>query len=213
MSNLITTTKDIQRHYGLEVDGIYGPVTAAAVWNGINREAGEAAQTQVLPDAPAVGGWQNGLDGRTVANIQTLDPKVRDNYGKYMRLAKATAATVGCDYVLISGDRTWEEQDEMYAQGRTKPGNRVTKARGGSSNHKFKVAGDAGVFRGKAYLDNSDRKMAAKVHKMCSVHAKACGLDWGGSWKSFTDLPHYEFPTGLSMKAKRKKFSKEGSIV
>jgi peptidoglycan L-alanyl-D-glutamate endopeptidase CwlK len=51
------------------------------------------------------------------------------------------------------------------------------------------------------------------VHKACSEHAKACGLEWGGSWSGFKDLPHYEVATGLSMAAKRKLFSEKGSVL
>jgi hypothetical protein len=44
--------------------------------------------------------------------------------------------------------RSFAEQDALYAQGRTKPGKIVTKARGGFSNHNFGVAFDIGVFKG-----------------------------------------------------------------
>lgn len=222
-TDLISTTKNIQRHVGAVADGIYGPLTAAAIWRELNKDAVDVedvtAKTQSAPDDK----WKEGLDARTISNIETLDPKVRENFAQFTRLANATAATLGCSYVMIGGDRSWQEQDELYKIGRTvkgadvtkaRPmGRKVTNARGGSSNHNFKVAGDYGVFRGKAYLDNSDPKTAAKVHRMCSEHAAACGLEWGGSWKSFKDLPHYEFSTGLTMAQKRAKFSKEGSIV
>ena len=89
----------------------------------------------------------------------------------------------------------------------------MTNAKGGYSNHNFKIAGDFGVFRGKAYLDNTDAAFAAKVHKACSVHAVACGLEWGGTWKGFKDLPHYEVGTGLSMAEKRKRMAARGSVL
>jgi len=43
---------------------------------------------------------------------------------------------------LISGLRTYEEQDALYAQGRTAPGPKVTNAPGGHSNHNFGLAFD-----------------------------------------------------------------------
>ena len=54
--------------------------------------------------------------------------------------------------------RTYAEQNELYAQGRTKPGPIVTKAKGGYSNHNFATAFyDIGIFSpdGKHYLDES----------------------------------------------------------
>lgn len=43
---------------------------------------------------------------------------------------------------VTQGVRTWAQQDALYAQGRTTPGNIVTKARGGWSWHNFGMAVD-----------------------------------------------------------------------
>jgi peptidoglycan L-alanyl-D-glutamate endopeptidase CwlK len=198
MSDIINTIKSIQRYVGVTADGVFGPVTASAVWRDLNEDS----------DQGSVIGDQEDLDERTLRNIATLDPKCRDRFVQFARLAKATAATLGCDYVMISGNRSYAEQDVLYNSGRG-----VTKARGGYSNHNFGIAGDFGVFRGKAYLDDTDAAMAAKVHKACSVHAAACGLAWGGSWNSFKDLPHYEVETGLTLAAKRTLMKGKGSVL
>lgn len=198
--------RDIQRHVGVAADGIFGPLSAAAVWRDLNREA-----------AVESGDAHHDLDARTMRNIDSLDVKARDLFVSFARRAAATAATLGCDYVAISGNRSWEEQDALYAQGRSRPGSRVTNARGGQSNHNFGIALDFGVFRGvgslRRYLDTDDPALAAKVHKACSEHAASCGLVWGGSWTSFKDLPHFEVDTGLSMVQKRARFKKEGSVL
>ena len=68
------------------------------------------------------------LDARTVAAIQTLDANARDRFVKFALLANATAATYGCTYLMISGNRTWAEQDALFAQGRSTPGRIVTNA-------------------------------------------------------------------------------------
>lgn len=202
--NLPDTIKAIQRHYGLDVDGVAGPETMGAIWRDINE----------VPDmdAHAIPGSTD-MDARTAANLATLDPKARDRFTQFYNLANATAATYGCTYVLIGGNRTWEEQDALYAIGRSKPGTRVTNAKGGQSNHNFGIGGDFGVFRGKSYLDDSNPELAAKVHKACSMHAVACGLLWGGAWTSITDLPHYEVDTGLTMMAKRNLYKSKGSVL
>lgn len=54
-----------------------------------------------------------------------------------------------------SGLRTYEEQNALYAQGRTAPGNKVTNAKGGFSNHNFGIAFDIGIFEGAKYLGDS----------------------------------------------------------
>lgn len=207
MSELIKRTRAIQRMVGADPDGIYGPLTAGAIWRELNRLSSDSEAEPPEEEA------EHGLDERTLGYIDTLDPKVRENFRHFARLAKATAATLGCDYIMISGNRTWAEQNELYAQGRTKPGKRVTNARGGFSNHNFGIAGDFGVFRNGAYMDNDNPALAAKVHKACSQHAATCGLEWGGSWNSLKDLPHYEIPTGLTSRQKRNVFEKRGSIV
>src|SRR5215207_9435814 len=42
---------------------------------------------------------------------------------------------VGYTYKVTSAYRSNAEQDALYAQGRTKPGSKVTNARGGQSKH------------------------------------------------------------------------------
>lgn len=196
--NLPANIKSIQRAVGAEADGVFGPTTAALVWRALHDADDE---TREMPAG-------DGLDPRSLETLLTLDAKAHEAFTDFYNLANATAATLGCAYVMISGNRTWEEQDRLFAK---VP--QVTRARGGQSNHNFGIAADFGVFMGKAYLDDTKPELAAKVHKACSVHAAGCGLEWGGSWKSFTDLPHYEVATGLSMAAKREKFKKGGSVL
>lgn len=147
-------------------------------------------------------------DARTLKNIATLDPKCQERFRAFAEEAKDVAAKFGCDYVMISGNRTWAEQDALFAR---RP--KVTNARGGQSNHNFGIAGDFGVFRGKEYVDETDPSLAHRVHKACAALAKEYGLEWGGAWKSFTDLPHYEVATGLTMVSKRKLYLEKGSVL
>ncbi len=213
MSDLRSITKDLQRELGLDADGVAGLVTIRAALAFVRASRMDDDQEK---EGPATSSATVELDARSEKVIAGLDPKARPMFRQFLCLAKATAATLGCDYVLISGNRTYTEQDALYAQGRTTEGKIVTKARGGFSNHNFGIAGDAAVFQGKLYLDGGTKAqaaLAAKVHKACSEHAKACGLEWGGSWSGFKDLPHYEIATGLSMAAKRKKFQEKGSVL
>lgn len=201
--SLVDDIKTIQRAVGADADGVFGPESAGLVL----RFLAQMEMTGSVGETPTL------LDERTAGNIGTLDAKCRDRFEQLTLVAKATAATFGCDYVMISGQRSWAEQDDLYARGRTKPGTVVTKARGGYSNHNFAIAGDYGVFRGKSYLDSTEPKLAAQVHAAVAVHARKLGFEWGGDWKSMKDFPHFEISTGLSMAEKRDIFKRKGSVL
>ena len=87
--------------------------------------------------------------------------------------------------------RTVAEQDALYAQGRTKPGNKVTNARGSSysSQHQWGIAFDFYRADGKgAYNEDGD------FFGRAATIAKNLGLAWGGDWKSIVDKPHVYLP-------------------
>lgn len=87
--------------------------------------------------------------------------------------------------------RTVKEQDDLYAQGRTKPGKIVTNARGStySSMHMWGVAFDICRNDGKGAY-NTSGGFFDKVGKI----GQSIGLEWGGSWKSIVDKPHFQLP-------------------
>lgn len=105
--------------------------------------------------------------------------------------------------------RTRAEQDDLYAKGRTKPGKIVTNAKGNtySSMHQWGVAFD---FYLKMDVDgdgsvsddafNNSTGLFEKVGKI----GQTIGLEWGGSWKSIKDLPHFQLPQFGSTPAKLK---------
>lgn len=211
--NLRRTIRDIQRQVGVEDDGIFGPVTAGAVMRALNAcEPGGADDRGIAGADSEIGGP---LDPRTLSHIATLDSAAVEPFRKFARLAEATAAAMGCEYKGISGLRTWKEQDALYAKGRTVPGPRVTNARAGYSWHNYGVALDFGVFRGESYVDADNPGLAARVHAACAVHADECGLEWGGNWTRFKDLPHYQV-AGLPSSPRaehRKRYAEEGTIL
>lgn len=199
--NLVDTIKQIQRAVGADADGVFGPVTAGRVLAELALgKTNFTADVKKLDDEV--------LDARTLEHIRSLDPKAQDRFAQFAKLAKATAATFGCDYIGIEGHRTWEEQDALYKQ---RP--KVTNAAGGYSNHNFGIAMDFGVFRGKSYLDAANKALADQVHSACAVHARKLGFDWGGDWPRFKDFPHYEISTGLTLEAKRLFYKAKGSVL
>ncbi|MGH9930463.1 MAG: M15 family metallopeptidase [Pyrinomonadaceae bacterium] len=109
------------------------------------------------------------------------------------KLAKGVTALIealaaqGLTVEVVQGLRTFAEQDALYAQGRKKPGQIVTNAKGGQSNHNYGLAVDLCPFvNGKPqWNDNAGfLRIGAEAAKQ--------GLEWGGNWKKFIDKPHVQ---------------------
>lgn len=163
----------VQRELGIDVDGKAGPQTWSAIYERVVNKKVDVQKPLVTIDA---------VDSRSEKVIATLLPEVQP-------IAQALiqkSVEMGINIKIISGLRTYEEQDALYAQGRTTPGNIVTNARGGHSNHNFGIAFDVGVFEGNKYLPESTK------YKVVGALGMDLGLEWGGNWKSIVDQPHFQ---------------------
>lgn len=147
------------------------------------------------------------IDARSAKNLATLLLKVQPTFANCLIALKKHFAEKGIDVRIICGTRTYAEQDELYAQGRTKPGQIVTKAKGGQSNHNFGIAVDVGLFRGKEYLGTDPL-----YREIGPIVAKFPQLEWGGAWK-FVDEPHIQYRTGLTLAQMRERVAAGKSIV
>ena len=108
-----------------------------------------------------------------------------------------TAAAAGHVLRVVSGYRSHEEQNALYAHGRTRPGSRVTNAVGGQSWHNFGLAVDlAPVIGGEVCWDEKKFDWS-----LIGKWARAAGLEWGGDWHSFKDRPHVQLTLNLSLAA------------
>lgn len=100
---------------------------------------------------------------------------------------EARCKAAGLNVLVTETFRTKSEQDALYAQGRTAPGNIVTNAKYPKSPHCWGVAFDfCRNVRGREY-DDSDG-----FFKKCGEIGKSLGLAWGGDFRSFVDKPHLE---------------------
>lgn len=179
-------------------DGHFGPITEQAVIE-FQRDAnltadgviGPATWAVLLPPAKAVppaakpasqGGSAEKVDERSEKVIATLHPQLHALARKFV----LAAAEQGVTIKLISGLRTYAEQDALYAKGRSTPGPKVTNARAGYSNHNFGLAFDIGVFSGGKYQPESP------LYKTVAHIGKWLGFEWGGDWTSIKDEPHYQ---------------------
>jgi hypothetical protein len=110
-------------------------------------------------------------------------------------------AEAGLAILITDGLRTWKEQDALYKKGRTVPpiGRKywVTVAKGGQSYHNFGLAFDIVVLNamGKADWNPKHPGWAAAGELGATL-----GLEWGGTWKKFKDLPHFQYTGGLSLR-------------
>lgn len=88
--------------------------------------------------------------------------------------------------------RSFAEQDDLYAQGRTKPGHIITNAKAGSSAHNYGLAFDgAPTIGGKPLWDEP---LNGPHWTKYGQLARASGLIWGGTWLTFKEGPHIEMP-------------------
>ncbi len=173
--------KAIQRKLKVDDDGKAGSETWGAIYATIVKPT-------VSGVAPAIA--ISKVDDRSEKNIGTLLPEVQP----IARALVQKAAANGIQIKIISGLRSYEQQDALYAQGRTAPGPKVTNARGGYSNHNFGIAFDVGVFSGNSYLPESPK------YKAVGVLGMDMGLEWGGNWTSVVDQPHFQLrPTWASV--------------
>lgn len=121
-------------------------------------------------------------------DISLLHPELQEIISVFLKKCAALDFKVGIS-------QTWRskaEQDELYAQGRTKPGSIVTRAKYPKSPHNWGVAFDIYRNDGKGAYYDAD----GWFRKVGQV-GKSCGLFWGGDFRTFVDQPHFEMPEYL----------------
>lgn len=192
----------VQRRLKIQQDGRAGPETWTAIYAALVKEQPPTTPLKISLSR---------VDDRSEKNIATLLPEVQP----FARALVQKAAANGIEIKVISGLRTYAEQDALYAKGRTVPGTKVvTNARAGHSNHNFGIAFDIGVFSGPRYFSESPK------YKAVGVLGTDLGLEWGGNWTSFVDEPHFQlrpqWASGLrerDMLAELRKRVQDGSPI
>lgn len=123
-------------------------------------------------------------------STQKLDPKLVDS-----RMVSAATMVVntlikkGYDARVVESYRPQSRQDELYAQGRTKPGKIITKTK--SSKHTEGKAVDIGLFdkEGNFVQDATTYKIIGDTLMELKLRDKVI---WGGDWG--WDSMHLELP-------------------
>jgi peptidoglycan L-alanyl-D-glutamate endopeptidase CwlK len=148
------------------------------------------------------------FDLRSEGNIQSLQPRAQENARTFLKEVNDRLGGGDVVFKIISGTRTYAEQDALFAQGRTRfPGPIVTRARGGQSNHNFGVAWDIGLFKAGQYIPESD------LYKKAGEIGKSLGLEWGGDWKTIQDEPHFQAIKESELASTRAKFESGEALI
>jgi len=123
--------------------------------------------------------------------LNSLHPQAKQLAEKLI----AECGKLGLEIKISSTWRTKAEQDALYAQGRTKPGSIITNAVYPQSQHCWGTAFD--FFRNDGVKNPNTGKVDGwydgdsfftKVGRI----GEKIGLEWGGSWTSFKDKPHFQ---------------------
>ncbi|MFC3420219.1 M15 family metallopeptidase [Salinicoccus hispanicus] len=121
---------------------------------------------------------------------------------EHAEILRQRAAQIGIVIRFTDGFRSFEEQDALFAQGRTTAGNIVTNARGGQSYHNYGLAVDYAIEVGPNVIwdieydgNGNGRSDWFEVAQI----AKELGFTWGGDWESFRDYPHLQMDFGYSL--------------
>lgn len=154
--------------------------------NGVWSQAVDDAEAKLMTIADQLAADFGVFDARSERCIRTLHPKAQRAAREFLTAVRNT----GVDARIISGTRTYAEQDALYKRGRfgdTSP--RVTNAKAGQSNHNFGIAWDIGIFAAGKYLTTKTPYKQAAAFRPAFV-------EWGGDWTTFPDLPHYQLSVG-----------------
>lgn len=140
------------------------------------------------------------LGERSLKNLQGVNPDL-------VKVIKTAITNSPVDFTVVCGLRTTAEQQAIYAQGRTKPGNIVTKADGirNLSNHQDEADGKKDglgsavdlypFFLGKVQVNHKDtiprlRDIAAHIKN--TANELGIEIEWGGDWVKMFDPPHFQ---------------------
>ncbi|HEY6026066.1 MAG TPA: M15 family metallopeptidase [Pseudolabrys sp.] len=106
----------------------------------------------------------------------------------------------GIEIRVVQGLRSWNEQDNLYAQGRTAPGKIVTNVKGGHSYHNFGLAVDCvpSTHTPDQPFD-PDWNASHPAWKRMSDVGISLGLVSGATWRTFPDAPHFQLSGRFKM--------------
>ena len=118
-----------------------------------------------------------------------FSPRSRDNLASchpdLQRLFNGVIEHVDC--TILEGHRSLERQQELYESG-------VTQVRRGRHNEYPSLAVDVAPWP----IDWQDLGRFRDFANFVKGYAASLDIpvEWGGDWKSFRDMPHWQLPVG-----------------
>lgn len=157
------------------------------------------------------------LDRHNRSKIDLAHPKLRGELENLIQDINENILTGNSKVRITHSLRTWKEQDDLYAQGRTKPGKKVTNAKGGDSYHNYAIAVDIcliinGVQASWDVKKDWDQDKQSDWMEVVKAF-KDKGWKWGGDWVKFKDMPHFEKTFGFTVKQLKEKYLRKDFIA
>ena len=169
--------------------------------DGLVRLDGEALARSIYTDLAARVQLRERVDGdlailldlHPAGRLQLLDDgNVHPDFAARVRDTLVRTREEGMSMQVNQVYRSVAGQDRLYAQGRTAPGDIVTRARGGPSWHNYGLAADVVFSTPQGQPDWPDVANWTRYGEIAGRQ----GLTWGGAWRS-PDRPHVEYHPGL----------------
>jgi peptidoglycan LD-endopeptidase CwlK len=124
------------------------------------------------------------LSNISLARLAAVEPHLAE------RIKQLDALAPELNIHVVQGLRTWNEQNDLYSQGRTTPGPIITDAPAGYSWHNYGLAVDIvpeEITPGQPDWNTSRPAWARLVALSGTV-----GLVSGSTWRTFPDWPHLQ---------------------
>lgn len=157
-------------------------------------------------------------DNISIQRAAKLHPKIRNEVPTIL----AEIQSKGIGIRITQGLRTFEEQANIYNQGRTLPGKIVSNAKPGSSFHQYGCAVDFCLLHSDGSVSFSmsedlNKNKLSDWKEVVNIF-KSHGWSWGGDWVHSKDTPHFEKTFGHTwqdmLKLKEdKKVDNEGYVL
>lgn len=157
----------------------------------------------------------------SIPRVELLHPQIRDEVKALIGLAEDKLGQYAA-IRIVQGLRTFPEQQALYEQGRTKPGNRVTNSKAGQSYHNYGLAIDFailydkdknGTFESLSWdtLTDMDKDGESDWIEVVDIFEKA-NFVWGGRFNSIKDNPHLEKTFGKNWRTLLEKYNNKDFI-
>lgn len=136
------------------------------------------------------------MDKHSLIQIKTLHPYIQNEVFKAVEFINKNILTSKTKVRIEEGFRSFERQSFIFAKGRAAAGKIVTNADAGFSFHNYGLAFDICLITDEVKLNwentkDFDGDKTADWEEVVK-YFKSLEYTWGGDFKSFKDLPHFE---------------------